>query len=107
YCATRNGKVSNWPRRPGSFNCLKSSGDIDFSISLAPGKLDAVSVTVLERTAENELMFSLLLSGMGYLSPQQVLEEQRQQQEEALAAHRKAEEELATQRLRDREKVSS
>lgn len=107
YCARRNGRVANWPLKKGSFNCLRSNGEMDFSISLESGLMHDFGVSVLEHTAENKDVYDLFLSTMGYMSPQRVLDEQKKQQDAALAAKRKADEELRAQRLSNRQQVSS
>lgn len=107
YCSTRSGKTSNWPGKPGSFNCLNPTGESYFSIKLSPVFFGTRSITVLERTNENSEIYHILLTGMGYLSPQQVLDEQRRKQEEMLSARNREYEKQVEMRLRNREIVSS
>lgn len=103
YCGSREGRVSDWPGERGSYNCVNSKGEIDYSISLFYG---IGRVTVLERTMENADIYNAQLGAMGYFSPEQVLVKKKLKQQIIEAERNREQERLLGMRLRDREKVS-
>ncbi|MFK8400049.1 hypothetical protein M2D07_016225 [Pseudomonas sp. BGr12] len=100
YCMKTGGRPDYWPSNNQAFNCVdRQNGGIHFAAKREGGAVGVKDIRVLERTKDNNNVFSTMLTVMGYQTREQILEARQRAQQEA-------QQRLIQMRLRNRDQVA-